>query len=77
MSAGTSLIVSGISRASNSVQITWQTSVGKDYQVLYKDDLAAASWTTLGSSFTATNATATLTDPLTNHPRFYLIQEMK
>jgi hypothetical protein len=52
--------------------ITWSKEAGARYQLQYTSDLSSSNWTSLGSSVTATGATLSTTDSLTNAPqRFY------
>ena len=57
-----SLQVSGVV---HNVTITWPAVVGKQYQVQFKDDLAAA-WSNLGLPVMATNLNLSATDNATN-----------
>jgi len=42
------------------------------YQLQYSSDLSSSNWTNLGSAVTATGATFSTTDSITNAPqRFY------
>lgn len=50
-----------ISGATHSVTISWGAVIGKQYQVQFKNDLAAA-WSNLGSPVTATNLSLSATD---------------
>ncbi|HSU53469.1 MAG TPA: autotransporter-associated beta strand repeat-containing protein, partial [Candidatus Dormibacteraeota bacterium] len=56
------------------VTISWSAVNGVTYQVQYKDDLTAPTWTVLGT-VTATGSTASIDDPTTPPPahRFYRI----
>ena len=53
--------------------ITWDTVIGKKYQVQYKADLAAASWTDLGSVVTAVDYTSTTTDSSATGTKLYRV----
>jgi hypothetical protein len=53
-----------MSGASGAVTISWDTVIGKNYQVQFKNNLAAA-WTNLGASVTATNLSLSATDNAT------------
>jgi hypothetical protein len=56
------------------VNLAWSTIAGRTYRLLYKDDLAAASWTQLGGDFHAVAATASTTDSVPpNTHRFYRV----
>ncbi len=54
-----------VSGAAHNVTITWPAVVGKQYQVQFNDDLAAA-WSNLGSLVTATSLDLSATDNATN-----------
>jgi sugar lactone lactonase YvrE len=51
-----------ISGATRVTTISWDTIIGKQYQVQFKTDLSAAAWTNLGAALTATNLSLTATD---------------
>jgi sugar lactone lactonase YvrE len=53
-----------MSGASGAVTISWDTVIGKNYQVQFKNDLTAA-WTNLGATVTATNLSLSVTDNAT------------
>jgi hypothetical protein len=56
----------------STLNLTWSTEAGGTYQLQYTSDLTSSNWTNLGSPLTATGATFSGTDPLTNGPqRFY------
>jgi hypothetical protein len=49
-----------------------RTEAGGMYQLQYNSDLSSGNWSNLGSAFTATSATTSTSDSLTNGPqRFY------
>jgi hypothetical protein len=52
--------------------LSWVGMSGFNYQLEYKDDLAAPAWTALGAPVTGTGATITFTNDLTqSSQRFY------
>jgi uncharacterized repeat protein (TIGR03803 family) len=60
--------------ANSTLSLTWSTEVGGRYQLQYKSDLSSSHWTNLYSAVTATGATLSATDSLTNGPqRFYRV----
>ena len=50
---------------------TIDTTAGRTYRVLYKNNLDAVSWTQLDRDFVAANSTASITDIMTVAQRFY------
>ncbi len=56
---------------SSQVQFTIRTVAGRRYQVVYKDDLSAASWQLLGGPRTAAGPTLLVTDTPPRLQRFY------
>ncbi|HEV2694585.1 MAG TPA: hypothetical protein VG347_16950, partial [Verrucomicrobiae bacterium] len=61
--------------APGAVTLTWNNTFNNhNYQVQYKNHLLDPSWTNVGSSVTATNATASYLDTsLTGSTRFYRV----
>ena len=57
-----------MSGATQAVTISWDTVIGKTYQVQFKNDLAAA-WTNLGASATATSLSLSATDNAPTGPQ--------
>ena len=54
------------------LNLTWSTERGGVYQLQCNSDLSSTNWTCLGSPFSATGATISTTDVITNGPqRFY------
>jgi hypothetical protein len=61
-----------LSLTNNTLNLTWSTEAGGLYQLQYNSDLSSSNWSNLGSAVTATGATLSTTDSLTNGPqRFY------
>jgi uncharacterized repeat protein (TIGR03803 family) len=56
----------------NTLSLTWSTEAGGMYQLQCSSDLSSSNWIKLGSAVTATGATLSTTDSITNGPkRFY------
>jgi hypothetical protein len=56
----------------NTLKLTWSTEAGGTYQLQYNSDLSSSNWTNLGNPVTATGATLSTSDAITNGPqRFY------
>jgi uncharacterized repeat protein (TIGR03803 family) len=54
--------------------LTWSTEAGGTYQLQCNSDVSSSYWTNLGSAVTATGATLSATDSVTNGPqRFYRV----
>jgi uncharacterized repeat protein (TIGR03803 family) len=61
-----------VTLTNNTLNLTWSTERGGVYQLQGNSDLSSTNWTYLGSPFTATGATLSTTDVITNGPqRFY------
>ena len=61
-----------VTLTNNLLNLTWSTEAGGTYQLQYTSDLSSGNWTNLGSAVTASGATLSTTDSLTNGPqRFY------
>jgi hypothetical protein len=48
--------------SSNNLILGWPSAAGQTYQIQYKDDLTAPTWTPLGGSFLGTGGTLTITN---------------
>jgi hypothetical protein len=56
----------------DTLNLTWSTEAGGAYQLQQNSDLSSTNWINLGSPITATGATLSTTDIITNGPeRFY------
>jgi hypothetical protein len=55
---------------------TIETTIGRTYRVLYKDDFNATGWTQLGPDFVAANSNASITDNVPQPQRFYRVQQV-
>ncbi|MBI1841756.1 MAG: lamin tail domain-containing protein [Verrucomicrobia bacterium] len=73
--AGETVIVSEISRAGNQVTLHCNSAAGKSYQLQYKTDLGAASWTPLGDPKLASGADVQFSDAVSGSRRYYRIIE--
>ena len=61
-----------VTLTNSTLNLTWSTEAGGTYQLQYNSDLSSTNWKNLGSPVTATGATLSTTDSLTNAPqRFY------
>jgi predicted outer membrane repeat protein len=61
-----------VTLTNSTLSLIWSTEVGATYQVQYTSDLRSTNWASLGSPFTATGATLSAADSVTNGPqRFY------
>ncbi len=61
-------------RVGISSRITWNTVLGETYQLDYKDDLNAVSWTSLGANITGTGLPVTVTNTTSQVKRSYRIR---
>jgi hypothetical protein len=56
------------------ILLGWPTTMGVNYQIEYKDDLAAPAWTLLGSPVPGTGGSISVTNDITlSTHRFYRI----
>jgi uncharacterized repeat protein (TIGR03803 family) len=51
-------------RSAGMFVFSWIAAAGQNYQVQFTTHLAQTNWNNLGGSFTATNSTATASDPV-------------
>jgi hypothetical protein len=64
--------VQAITLTNGTLNLTGSTAASGTYQLQYDADLGSSHWTNLGSPITATAATLSTTDSVTNGPqRFY------
>jgi sugar lactone lactonase YvrE len=61
-----------MSGAAQTAVISWEAVIGKNYQLQFKNDLAAA-WANLGASVTATNLILSATDNSASQQRVYRV----
>jgi hypothetical protein len=66
----------GVLRAGDNTQVSFTTTNGNNYQLLYKTDVTQAGWITNSAAgvVAGNNATNTLEDTTTDEQRFYRIQ---
>lgn len=63
-----------IRRTSGTVTLTWSAAAGRRYQLQYKSNLSATTWTNLGGAITATVGTVTVSDGIgSSSQRFYRV----
>jgi DNA-binding beta-propeller fold protein YncE len=55
-------LVFQVTGATHSTTLSWDSVIGKKYQVQFKTDLTAAAWTNFGPPLTATDFTLSATD---------------
>ncbi len=61
-----------VTLTNSTLSLTWTTEAGATYQLQYASDLSSSNWINLSGPVTATGATLSTTDSLTNGPqRFY------
>ncbi len=61
-----------VTLTSTTLSLTWSTEAGATYQLQCNSDLSLSNWINVGPALTATGATLSTTDSLTNGPlRFY------
>jgi hypothetical protein len=53
--------------------LDWSIVPGQTYQLQHNTDLTTTNWVNLGSAVTATNASASASDSITNSQCFYRI----
>jgi len=58
---------------SNSFMFGWSATAGRSYQVQYQTNLAQSAWINFGPPMTASGATLSVTDAITNAQRFYRV----
>jgi uncharacterized repeat protein (TIGR03803 family) len=65
-------LLQSVSKTNGSLSIVWSAVAGQSYQVQYTTDLTVTNWNNFGSSFTATNGTVRVSDPIgPDRQRFY------
>jgi streptogramin lyase len=65
-----------VSANSRAITFAWFAVPGETYQLQYKSDLFQIDWSDLGGSVTATNASMTATDFISDSQRFYRLQQL-
>ncbi|MEI9866084.1 MAG: lamin tail domain-containing protein [Limisphaerales bacterium] len=67
--------LAGASVNGSQFNLSWQTTAGQSYQVEYKDNLAAPTWTPLGASIPGTGGLVTISNnPALSTQRFFRIR---
>ncbi len=67
-------VLQALTLTNGALGLTWSTEAGGTYQPQCSSDLSWTNWTDLGSAVTATGATLSATDSVTNAPRrFYRV----
>ena len=69
-------MIHSLASVNSQAVFTINTTVGRTYRILYKDDLNAATWSQLDRNFVAANATASISDFMAAPVRFYQIQQL-
>lgn len=63
-----------VGRTGGTLTLTWSATIGENYQMLYKTNLAQAAWSNLNNSILATNPTMMTPDTIgVDRQRFYRI----
>jgi uncharacterized repeat protein (TIGR03803 family) len=61
-----------VTLSGSTLSLTWSTEVGGTYQLQFNSDLSSSNWINMSGAITATGATLSTTDFVTNGPqRFY------
>lgn len=58
----------------NSLELSWLTQGATDYQVVYKDDIAASDWTQIGAVVNGDGTVKSASVPIGTGNRFYSVQ---
>jgi hypothetical protein len=66
-------VIQSVSRSGNLFTFTWSTLSNQTYQIQYTSTLTQGGWGDLGGAITATNATTTAFEFITNAVEFYRI----
>ena len=66
--------ISNTKVSANQFIFSFPTILHEEYQVEYKDDLSAPTWTSLGSLIDGTGNSITVTNPITGSKRFYRVE---
>jgi Putative Ig domain/N-acetylmuramoyl-L-alanine amidase/Fibronectin type III domain len=69
-----SAIVASASVSGQTITIQWNSTVEKTYRVFHSDDASSTNWTAIVPDVTASGATASVNDSMTNNARFYRVQ---
>ena len=64
----------GVGATNGIATVTWNSVAGLAYQVQYRTNIVQTNWLNLGPAITATNNTASVTDPVgSGVQRFYRV----
>ena len=66
--------LTSVSQAGGELTFSWQAPSGLSYQLEYKDDLNALSWTPFGSPLVGNGGTLTFAHPLSPQRRFFRLR---
>jgi hypothetical protein len=66
--------LASLTQSGGQFTFTWQAPSGLTYQVEYKDDLNALSWTSIGSPLSGNDGNLTFTNALTGQRRFFRLR---
>jgi hypothetical protein len=67
-------VIQTVQRSGGSFTFTWSSTGNQQYQIQTETNLAPSNWTNLGSAFTATNSTMTISESIgTNTQQFYRV----
>jgi hypothetical protein len=66
-------VIQSVTTSNGVATVTWNSVVGRNYRVQYETNVAGFSWTDLVPDVTATNSTASATDPSGASQRFYRV----
>lgn len=72
-SASVLKVVRTESPAGTSVQIEWQSVIGRRYRVQYRDDLVSGEWRDLAGDVAASTTASSKVDSTPTSPRFYRV----
>jgi hypothetical protein len=65
-----------VALSSNTVSFDWNSTIGAAYQLQYDSSLLGTNWTNIGDLITATNATTSFSESITNFVRFYRVLQV-
>jgi hypothetical protein len=66
--------LTSVSQAGGELNFSWQAPAGLSYQVEYKDDLNALSWTPIGGPLSGNGGILTFANPLSPQRRFFRLR---
>ncbi len=62
--------------SADTISFSWTSTAGAAYQIQYNASLFGANWESIGTLISATNATTSATDSITNALRFYRVLQV-